>query len=99
MQYIAAIAARMEEASRSSIALTRVVGPLMAGDKPNLFYNFIKMNPLVFCGMEFEDAYEFIIDYWEWLHMVGVVERYGVELVIFLILGRYQDMVESLYGV
>lgn len=59
------------------------MGPMMTKDKHELFYKFIKIKPPIFHRTESENAYKFIIDYYERLHKMGAVERYGVELVTF----------------
>lgn len=60
---------------------------MMTRDENELFCRFIKMKPPISHGIESENAYKFIIDYHERLHKMGVVERYGVELVTF----QFQD--------
>lgn len=43
------------------------------------------MKPQIFQGTEFEDAFEFIIDWYEMLHMMGILKQYGVEFVNFML--------------
>ncbi|KAF3657744.1 putative pre-mRNA-processing factor 6-like [Capsicum annuum] len=62
-------------------------GLVMIGYEHDLFFKFIKMKPLIFHSTKFEDAYKLIIDCHEKLHNMGVVERYGMELVTFLFQG------------
>lgn len=55
----------------------------MTDDKHGLFSKFIKMKPPVFQGIEFEDVFEFLIDFHECLNKLGIVKKYGVEFVSF----------------
>lgn len=46
------------------------------------------MKPPIFYDTESEDSYEFIINYKERLHKMWEVERYGVDFVIFQLMGN-----------
>ena len=63
-------------------------GPTMTNDQHELFSKFLKLKPPVFKGAESEDAYEFLVDYHELLHKMGIVERFGVEFVTYQFQGN-----------
>lgn len=52
-------------------------------DEYDLFYKFIKLKTSIFNDTESENAYEFIIDFYERLHKMQVIRIYGVEFVTF----------------
>lgn len=56
---------------------------MVTGNEHDMFYKFIKMEPLIFHGTESDKIYEFIIDCHKRLHKMGMAERYSVELVTF----------------
>ena len=49
-------------------------GPIMTRDQLELFTKFLKLKPLVFKGVESEDAYDFLVDCHELLHKMDIVE-------------------------
>lgn len=49
---------------------------MMTGDENNLFYKFFKIKHLVFYVSETEDAHDFINDYHDMIHKIGIVEPY-----------------------
>lgn len=51
----------------------------MTNDEHGIFCKFIKMKPLIFQGIESEDDFELLIDGFEWLHKMDIIEKYGVE--------------------
>lgn len=55
----------------------------MINNELGLFYKFMKIKPLVFKGIEFEDEIECLIDCYEYLYKMGIVERHGMDLVSF----------------
>ena len=59
------------------------IGPIMTSDQHELFSKFLKLKPPVFKGAESEDAYDFLVDCHELLHKIGIVERFGVEIVTY----------------
>ena len=60
----------------------------MTCDQHDLFIKFLKLKPPVFKGVEFEDAYDFLIDCHELLHKMGIVGRFGVEFVTYQFQGN-----------
>ena len=62
--------------------------PIMTNDQHELFSKFLKLKPPVFKGAESEDAYDFLVDYHELLHKMGIVERFGVEFVSYQFQGN-----------
>ena len=55
----------------------------MTRDQHELFTMFLKLKPPVLKGAESEDAYDFLVDCYELLHKMDVVERFGVEFVTY----------------
>lgn len=43
----------------------------------------MKINPPLFKGIEFKDAFEFLIYFHDCLHKMGIVVKYGMEFVSF----------------
>ncbi|TMW81815.1 hypothetical protein EJD97_007748, partial [Solanum chilense] len=58
-------------------------GPIMTSDQHELFTKFLKLKPPFFKGTEYEDAYDFLVDFHELLHKMHIVERFGVEFVTY----------------
>lgn len=71
----------------------------MTGDEHDMSYKVSKIKPPIFHGIESKDVYEFIIDFHEWLHKMGVVDRYGVELVMFRFQGDSKMCRELMWSV
>ena len=63
-------------------------GPIMKNDQHELFSKSLKLKPPVFKGAESEDACDFPVDCHELLHKMGIVERFGVEFVIYQFQGN-----------
>ena len=63
-------------------------GPIMTSDQHELFSKFLKLKPLVLKGAESENAYDFLVDCYELLHKIGIVERFGVEFVTYQFQGN-----------
>ena len=47
------------------------------------FIMFIKLKPFFFMGIDFEDTYAFIVDCFELLHKMNIVDCLGVEFVTY----------------
>lgn len=70
----------------------------MIDHEQGLFFKFIKMKPLVFEGLKFEYAFEFLIAYFEHLNKMGIIERYNV-VFVFQIEKEAKHLMEVIYGV
>lgn len=58
-------------------SLTKILDSMMNGTVYELLTNFLKMKPLSFQGIEFEDAFEFTIDLYECLHKWALFSNTG----------------------
>ena len=47
---------------------------IMTGDQNDLFITFLKLKPPIFKGAESEDDYDFLVDCYEMLHKIDIVE-------------------------
>lgn len=55
----------------------------------------MKMKPLVFQGIDSKDVFEFLIDYHENLHKMGIMEMYDVEFEIFQLQAEANQWLKS----
>ncbi|TMX02778.1 hypothetical protein EJD97_019865 [Solanum chilense] len=81
VQHAAAVAPRMDASLEVDTFPRLTTGSIMTDDQHELFIKFLKLKPPVFKGVEFEDAYDFLIDCHELLHKMDIIERFGVEFV------------------
>lgn len=56
-------------------------GPINTSDHHDLFIELLNLKPPIFNGNEFEDAYDFLVDFHEFLYKIDIVERFCVEFV------------------
>ena len=78
VQHAATVAPRMDVSLDIGMFPRLTTGPIMTNDQHELFGKFLKLKPPVFKGAESEDAYDFLVDFHELLHKMGIVERFGV---------------------
>ena len=83
VQHEAAVAPHMDASLEIGTFPRLTTGPITTSDQHELFSKFLKLKPPVFKGAESEDAYDFLVDFHELLHKMGIVERFGVEFVTY----------------
>ena len=87
-QHVATVAPRMDASLEIGTFPHLTTGPIMTSDQHELFSKFLKLKPTVFKGAESEDAYDFLVDYHELLHKMGIVEQFGVGFVTYQFQGN-----------
>ena len=88
VQQATAAAPRMDVPLEIGAFPRLTTGPIMTNDQHELFSKFLKLKPPVFKGAESEDAYDFLVYCHELLHKMGIVERFGVEIVTYQFQGN-----------
>lgn len=84
LQYLVTTEAPKMDGTLGTVAFFYpLLGPMMINTEHVRLIEFLKLKPLLLQGLESWDAYEFIFDYYEWLHKVGIIHQHGVEFVIF----------------
>ena len=74
VKHATVVAPRMDASLEVDTFPRLTTGYIMTGDQHELFIKFLKLKPPVFKGVEFEDAYDFLIDCHELLHKMGIVK-------------------------
>lgn len=62
-----------------------ILGWVMNGTKYELLIKFLKRKSSTFQGSKLEDTFEFIIDWNERLHRIGIVKQHGIGFLTFLL--------------
>ena len=88
VQHADTVAPRMDASLEIGMFPCLTTGPVMTNDPHELFSKFLKLKPPVFKGAESEDAYDFLVDFHELLHTMGIVEQLGVEFVTYQFQGN-----------
>lgn len=60
-----------------------LLGSVMYINDHAMFTMFLNLKFLVFHGSETKDAYDFIVDYYERLHMLCTLSQHGMDFVSF----------------
>ena len=84
----AAEAPRMDTSLEIGTFPRLTTGPIMTSNQHELFSKFLKLKPPIFNGAESEDAYDFLVDFHELLHKMGIVERFGIDFVTYQFQGN-----------
>lgn len=69
---------------------------MMTDDENRMFCKFMKLKPLIFQGIIFEDALEFIIYYQECLHKMGIIKKYCMKFDFFQLLNKSKQQWRSI---
>lgn len=87
VQHIATVTLRINEASEMDVFPHPILDSAMIGSDHELLRQFLEMKTLVFLGCDMEDDFEFIRDFCERFHKMGMVEQNGVKFVKFQLQG------------
>ncbi|KAH0644574.1 hypothetical protein KY284_032458 [Solanum tuberosum] len=80
---VVSTAPKVDRTGGNNVFFHPLLGSVMTGKEHKILTMFSKLKPLVFLGTKNKDAYEFILDYYERLHKLGIVHQYAVEFVSF----------------
>ena len=83
VQNAVVVAPRMDASLEVGTFPRLTTGSIMTGDQHELFIKFLKFKTPVFKGVEYKDAYDFLVDSHELLHKIDIVERFGAEFVTY----------------
>lgn len=81
----ATMGSRVYEALGTNVILRPILVPIMTGNEHELLTKFLKMKLPFFQGSQLEYIFEFIIDFYERLHKLGIVQKHRIKLVTFLL--------------
>lgn len=55
----------------------------MTGNEHKILTMFLKLNPLFYLGYKNEDVYEFVLNFYERIHKLGIIHQHEIEFLTF----------------